>query len=158
MEETMVRIRLAAVAAALTLLAARGAVAQGGGGGMGGQMAAMMSGGQDNPLFKGITLTDAELAKTKAAADKHSAALHMLTDSSRAYGMKMREARQSGDQAAADAAMKAAQPWRDKQQAEMKAFRDDLRAGLTAEHQALFDKNLQDMQAQMQNRRGGPGR
>jgi Spy/CpxP family protein refolding chaperone len=71
--------------------------------------------------------------------------------------MKMREARQSGDQAAADAAMKAAQPWRDKQQAEMKAFRDDLRAALTSEHQAQFDKNLQDMQAAMQNRRG-PGR
>ncbi|MDQ6830628.1 MAG: hypothetical protein M3081_17345 [Gemmatimonadota bacterium] len=144
---------MAVAAAALAAFATRGAMAQGGGPG-GGQNMAMMSGGQDNPLFKDITLTPAELAKTKAAADKHAAALKMLSDSSRAYGAKVREARSGGDQAAADAAMKLAQPWRDKQQAEMKGFRDDLRAALTADHQAAFDKNLDEMMKAMQNRGG----
>ncbi len=145
---------MSVAAAALVAFATRGAMAQGGGGGMRGQNMAMMSGGQDNPLFKDITLTDAELAKTKAAADKHAAALKLVSDSSQAYGAKVREARQGGDQAAADAAMKMAQPWRDKQQAEMKSLRDDLRGALTADHQAAFDKNMDEMMKMMQNRGG----
>ncbi|MEP6691117.1 MAG: hypothetical protein ABJD07_08160 [Gemmatimonadaceae bacterium] len=147
----MARIRMVAAAAAALFVFAGSAAAQGGGGG--GQMMAMMSGGQDNPLFAGITLTDAELAKTKAAADKHAAELKMVGDSARAYGMKMREARQSGDAAAADAAMKASQPWQDKRMAEMKSFYADLRAGLSADHQAAFDKNVEAAQARMQRPR-----
>ncbi|MFN0097187.1 MAG: hypothetical protein ACKVS7_00825 [Gemmatimonadaceae bacterium] len=112
------------LAAAAVMLVASTAAAQGGGGGGGqGMDRAAMQARQNEMLFKGITLTDAQKAKidtiqTKARTDQQA----MMAGG----GMQ-------------DPTM------REKMMAMRTKVNADIRGVLTTEQQTVFDKNLAEM-------------
>jgi len=111
------------LAAAAVMLVASTAAAQGGGGGGQGMDRAAMQARQNEMLFKGITLTDAQKAKidtiqTKARADQQA----MMSGG----GMQ-------------DPTM------REKMMAMRTKVNADIRGVLTADQQTIFDKNLAEM-------------
>lgn len=111
------------LAAAAVMLVATTAAAQGGGGGGQGMDRAAMQARQNEMLFKGITLSEAQKAKidtiqTKARADQQA----MMAGG----GMQ-------------DPTM------REKMMAMRTKVNADIRGVLTAEQQTVFDKNLAEM-------------
>ena len=135
----MKRLAMTLALAALVCGTASVAQAQQGGGGGGRQM-----GQRGNPrqmmemLFKDITLTADQQAKIKALRAKYDPQMTKLRE-------EMMAARQSGQQMSPES--------RQKMRALQMEQRDSLRAVLTAEQQAVFDKNL----AAMPQGRGGMG-
>ena len=137
------------VAAALLIVVASVAEAQGGGGGMGGGRPGGMGGGrpggmgqggpagmgaaaarQNEILFKGITLTDVQKAKIDSIQTANRTAMQGMMQSG-ADMSAMREQMVAMRQAQAAA----------------------VRGVLTAEQQAIYDKNV----AESQQNAGGPG-
>jgi len=84
-------------------------------------------------LLKGITLSDQQKAKLDSLQESHRVERMAFTPG-----------------APADSAQMAAR------RAMMRRHNDEIRALLTPEQQKVFDKNLEDMRAMMQNRQGGP--
>ena len=111
------------LAAAAVMLVASTAAAQGGGGGGQGMDRAAMQARQNEMLFKGITLSEAQKAKidtiqTKARADQQA----MMSGG----GMQDPTARE-------------------KMMAMRTKVNADIRGVLTADQQTIFDKNLAEM-------------
>jgi|SRR5512138_1025099 Spy/CpxP family protein refolding chaperone len=115
----MKRIRVYALLAALVAFAAPAAYAQGGGGGQGG-------GRQMERMMQGITLTDAQKTKVDSIAQSFRAQMPAFTPG------------QPPDSAARAKRMEVMQ----KQQAA-------IRTVLTPDQQKVFDKNVEDMRANM---------
>ena len=127
-------IRIATLAAALcvgmtSVAAAQGTEPQGQGQGRGGGMGGM--------LLKDINLTDAQKAQVKTIRDKYVPQLQELRKSAQATGGPPDEATRTK-----------MTDIQNKQSAEIRAI-------LTADQQATFDKNLADMKARMANRPNG---
>ena len=128
----MKAIRIAALAAALcvgmtSVAAAQGTEPpqQGRGGGMGGM------------LLKDINLTDAQKAQVKTIREKYVPQLQELRKASQATGGPPDEAT------------------RTKMMDIQTKQTTEIRAILTADQQATFDKNLAEMKARMANRANG---
>jgi Spy/CpxP family protein refolding chaperone len=117
----MKRIRIYALLAALVAFAAPAAYAQGGGGGGQGRGARMME-----RLMTGITLTDAQKATVDSIAQAYRAQMPPFTPG------------QPPDSAAQAKRMEV-----------MTKQNADIRKVLTADQQKIFDKNLEDMRANM---------
>jgi Spy/CpxP family protein refolding chaperone len=117
----MKRIRTYALLAALVAFAAPAAYAQGGGGGGQGRGARMME-----RLMTGITLTDAQKATVDSIAQAYRAQMPPFTPG------------QPPDSAAQAKRMEV-----------MTKQNADIRKVLTADQQKIFDKNLEDMRANM---------
>jgi Spy/CpxP family protein refolding chaperone len=122
-------VRIAGLAIALCAASASLAAAQGRpdsappGGRRGGGMAAM--------LLNGITLTDAQQAQLKVIREKHMPAMTAFRDSLRSTG------------APPDSAARA------KMASMNDAYVAEVRAILTADQQAILDKNIADAKARM---------
>jgi Spy/CpxP family protein refolding chaperone len=132
----MKAIRIAALAVALcagmtSVAAAQGQPEAQGQGGMsrGGRMGGM--------LLKDITLTDAQKAQIKVIREKYMP-----------QQMDLRKAAQATGAPPDEATRTKMMDLQNKQTA-------DIRALLTADQQAIFDKNLADMKARMDARRNG---
>jgi len=130
----MKAIRIATLAAALcvgmtSVAAAQGTEPQGQGQGRGERMGGM--------LLKDITLTDAQKAQVKTIRDKYVPQLQELRKASQATGGPPDEATRTK-----------MMDIQTKQTAEIRAI-------LTADQQATFDKNLAEMKARMANRSNG---
>ena len=130
----MKAIRIATLAAALcvgmtSVAAAQGTEPQGQGQGRGERMGGM--------LLKDINLTDAQKAQVKTIRDKYVPQLQELRKAAQATGGPPDEATRTK-----------MMDIQTKQAA-------DIRAILTADQQATFDKNLAEMKARMANRSNG---
>jgi Spy/CpxP family protein refolding chaperone len=130
----MKAIRIATLAAALcvgmtSIAAAQGTEPQGQGQGRGERMGGM--------LLKDITLTDAQKAQVKTIRDKYVPQLQELRKAAQATGGPPDEATRTK-----------MMDIQTKQAAEIRAI-------LTADQQATFDKNLAEMKARMANRANG---
>jgi Spy/CpxP family protein refolding chaperone len=130
----MKAIRIAALAVALCAASTSIAAAQDQS--QQGQGEMRRGGGMGGMLLKDITLTDAQKAQVKTIRDKYVPQLMDLRKSAQAVG---------GVDDATRAKMMDLQT---KQSAE-------IRAVLTADQQATFDKNLAEMKARMEARRNG---
>jgi Spy/CpxP family protein refolding chaperone len=117
----MKRIRIYALLATLVAFAAPAAYAQGGGGGGQGRGARMME-----RLMTGITLTDAQKATVDSIAQAYRAQMPPFTPG------------QPPDSAAQAKRMEV-----------MTKQNADIRKVLTADQQKIFDKNIEDMRANM---------
>jgi Spy/CpxP family protein refolding chaperone len=129
----MKAIRIAALAVALfaastSIAAAQDQSQQGQG--------EMRRGGMGGMLLKDITLTDGQKAQIKTIRDKYVPQLMDLRKSAQAVG------------GVDDATRSKMMDIQTKQSAE-------IRAVLTADQQAIFDKNLAEMKARMDARRNG---
>ena len=116
----MKRIRIYALLAALIAFAAPAAYAQGGGGGQG------RGGRMMERLMTGITLTDAQKATIDSIAQAYRAQMPPFTPG------------QPPDSAAQAKRMEV-----------MTKQNADIRKVLTADQQKIFDKNVEDMRANM---------
>lgn len=127
--------RMIAALAALALAAsAAPAMAQGGMGGMGGPPnPAMMAQRMSDRMLQGITLSAAQTDSVKAINTRYAEAMSAAMQSA------------NGDRAAMREKMA---PMRDQ-------HRTQLRAILTADQQATFDKNMAEME-KMRANRGAP--
>jgi Spy/CpxP family protein refolding chaperone len=131
-------IRIATLAAALCAGITSVAAAQGTEPPQQGQGQGEMrrGGGMGGQLLKDITLTDAQKAQVKAIREKYAPQQIELRKSAQAVG-------------GADEVTRAKiADLRQKQAAEIRAI-------LTADQQAQFDKNLAEMKSQMESRRNG---
>jgi Spy/CpxP family protein refolding chaperone len=117
----MKRIRMYALLAALIAFAAPAAYAQGGGGGGQGRGGRMME-----RLMTGITLTDAQKATVDSIAQSYRAQMPPFTPG------------QPPDSAAQAKRMEV-----------MGKQNESIRKVLTADQQKVFDKNVEDMKANM---------
>jgi Spy/CpxP family protein refolding chaperone len=129
-------IRIATLAAALCVGLTSIAAAQSTEPAPQGQGEARRGGGMGGMLLKDITLTDAQKAQIKTIRDKYVPQQMELRKSAQATG--------SVD----DATRAKMMDLQTKQAA-------DIRAVLTADQQAQFDKNLVEMKARMDARRNG---
>jgi Spy/CpxP family protein refolding chaperone len=129
-------IRIATLAAALCVGLTSIAAAQSTEPTPQGQGEARRGGGMGGMLLKDITLTDAQKAQVKTIRDKYVPQQMELRKSAQATG--------SMD----DATRAKMMDLQTKQAA-------DIRAVLTADQQAQFDKNLAEMKARMDARRNG---
>ena len=130
----MKAIRIATLAAALcvgttSVAAAQGTEPQGQGQGRGERMGGM--------LLRDINLTDAQKAQVKTIRDKYVPQLQELRKASQATGGPPDEAT------------------RTKMMDIQYMQTNEIRAILTADQQATFDKNLAEMKARMTNRSNG---
>jgi Spy/CpxP family protein refolding chaperone len=130
----MKAIRIATLAAALcvgmtSVAAAQGTEPQGQGQGRGERMGGL--------LLKDINLTDAQKAQVKTIRDKYVPQLQELRKASQATGGPPDEAT------------------RTKMMDIQTKQTTEIRAILTADQQATFDKNLAEMKARMANRSNG---
>ena len=129
-------IRIATLAAALCVGITSAAAAQGTEPPQQGQGEMRRGGGMGGQLLKDINLTDAQKAQVKAIREKYAPQQLELRKSAQAVG-------------GADEATRAKiADLRQKQAAEIRAI-------LTADQQAQFDKNLAEMKSQMESRRNG---
>jgi Spy/CpxP family protein refolding chaperone len=129
-------IRIATLAAALCAGITSAAAAQGTEPPQQGQGEMRRGGGMGGQLLKDINLTDAQKAQVKAIREKYAPQQLELRKSAQAVG-------------GADEATRAKiADLRQKQAAEIRAI-------LTADQQAQFDKNLAEMKSQMESRRNG---
>jgi Spy/CpxP family protein refolding chaperone len=135
-ESRMKVIRIATLAAALCVGLTSIAAAQSTEPTPQGQGEARRGGGMGGMLLKDITLTDAQKAQVKTIRDKYVPQQMELRKSAQATG--------SMD----DATRAKMMDLQTKQAA-------DIRAVLTADQQAQFDKNLAEMKARMDARRNG---
>ena len=102
-------------------------------------------------LFRGIKLSAAEKAQIKQVHQKYSTEAKSLRESLRPAMQEARAARQRGDTAGVKAAWSKTAGDREKLRALMDRERAEIRTGLTAENQRLFDANAQ----QLEQRRAG---
>lgn len=128
-------IRIATLAIALcagmtSIASAQGQPEPQGQGGRGG-------GGMGGMLLKDITLTDAQKDQIKTIREKYMP-----------QQMELRKAAQATGTAPDQATRTKMMDLQTKQAA-------DIRAVLTADQQAIFDKNMADMKARMETRRNG---
>jgi Spy/CpxP family protein refolding chaperone len=128
-------IRIATLAIALcagmtSIASAQGQPEPQGQGGRGG-------GGMGGMLLKDITLTDAQKDRIKTIREKYMP-----------QQMELRKAAQATGTAPDEATRTKMMDLQTKQAA-------DIRAVLTADQQAIFDKNMADMKARMETRRNG---
>jgi Spy/CpxP family protein refolding chaperone len=135
----MKAIRIATLAAALCVGITSVAAAQGTeppqqGQGQGGMR---RGGGMGGLLLKDINLTDAQKAQVKTIREKYLP-----------QQVELRKAVQATGAAPDDATRAKMMDLQTKQAAEIRAI-------LTADQQATFDKNLAEMKAQMESRRSG---
>jgi Spy/CpxP family protein refolding chaperone len=131
----MKAIRIATLAFALCAVSASVASAQAQGDPQQGGM--RRGGGMGGMLLKDITLTDAQKEQAKTIREKYLPQL-----------MEIRKSTQATGAPPDDATRARMTDLQNKQTAE-------LRAILTADQQAVFDKNLADMKAAMDARRNG---
>jgi Spy/CpxP family protein refolding chaperone len=127
-------IRIAMLAVALCAAATTSAAAQDQS--QQGQGEMRRGGGMGGMLLKDITLTDAQKAQVKTIRDKYVPQMMDLRKSAQAVGTMD------------DATRAKMTDLQSKQSAE-------IRAVLTADQQATFDKNIADMKARMDARRNG---
>ncbi len=130
-------IRIATLAAALCVGIASAAAAQGTEPPQQGQGEMRRGGGMGGLLLKDINLTDAQKAQVKAIREKYAPLQLELRKSVQATGSPPDEATRTK-----------MMDLQSKQAAE-------IRAVLTADQQATFDKNLAEMKSQMESRRKG---
>ena len=130
-------IRIATLAAALCVGITSAAAAQGTEPPQQGQGEMRRGGGMGGLLLKDINLTDAQKAQVKAIREKYAPQQLELRKSVEATGGPPDEATRAK-----------ITDLRQKQAAE-------IRAVLTADQQATFDKNLAEMKSQMESRRKG---
>ena len=106
-------------------------------------------------LLRGITLSDAQKAFLDTLREHDRAAMEQNREQNQVLFEQMRSARESGDTATANRLMR-------EQRAKMDAQRDKqaaaIRAILTADQQAQFDKNLAEMKEREAQFPGGRGR
>lgn len=106
-------------------------------------------------LLRGITLTAAQKAFVDTLREHDRAAMEQSREQNQALFEQMRAARESGDTATANRLMR-------EQRAKMDAQRDKqaaaIRAILTSEQQAQFDKNLAEMKEREAQFPAGRGR
>jgi Spy/CpxP family protein refolding chaperone len=120
--------------ALLLAVAVSTATAQGGpppGGGPGGGMQMRQRGME--MLLKGITLSTEQKAKLDSLQETHRAERMAFTPGPPADSSEMAARRTM-----------------------MRRHNEEIRALLTPEQQKIYDRNLEDMRARMQNRRGRP--
>ena len=130
-------IRIATLAAALCVGITSAAAAQGTEPPQQGQGEMRRGGGMGGLLLKDISLTDAQKAQVKAIREKYAPLQLELRKSVQATGSPPDEATRTK-----------MIDLQSKQAAE-------IRAVLTADQQATFDKNLAEMKSQMESRRKG---
>jgi len=130
-------IRIATLAAALCVGITSAAAAQGTEPPQQGQGEMRRGGGMGGLLLKDINLTDAQKAQVKAIREKYAPLQLELRKSVQATGSPPDEATRTK-----------MIDLQSKQAAE-------IRAVLTADQQATFDKNLAEMKSQMESRRKG---
>ncbi len=130
-------IRIATLAAALCVGITSAAAAQGTEPPQQGQGEMRRGGGMGGLLLKDIDLTDAQKAQVKAIREKYAPLQLELRKSVQATGSPPDEATRTK-----------MMDLQSKQAAE-------IRAVLTADQQATFDKNLAEMKSQMESRRKG---
>lgn len=109
-------------------------------------------------LFRGIQLTEAERTALKSVREKYATQTKAQRETMRPQMDAMREARQRGDTAAMRAAREKMQQHRTQNLALVEQAQRDMRAVLTPEHQAQFDKNLAEMKERMARRGDRPAR
>jgi Spy/CpxP family protein refolding chaperone len=106
-------------------------------------------------LLRGITLSDAQRAYLDTLREHDRAEMEQNREQNQAVMEKLRAARESGDTATAGRLMR-------EQRAKMDAQRDKqavaIRAILTNEQQAQFDKNLAEMKEREAQIPAGRGR
>src|SRR5947207_6325307 len=136
-ESRMKAIRIATLAAALCVGITTVAAAQGTEPSQQGQGEARRGGGMGGMLLKDITLTDAQKDQIKTIREKYLPQQMELRKQSQAVG------------GAPDEATRAKYADLQSKQAA------DIRAILTADQQAIFDKNLAEMKERMANRKNG---
>lgn len=111
--------------------------------------------GSAGMLLRGITLTEAQKAVVDTLREHDRAAMEQNREQNQALFEQIRAARESGDTATANRLMR-------DQQTKMDAQRDKqaaaIRAILTTEQQAQFDKNLAEMKEREAQFAGGRGR
>ena len=130
-------IRIATLAAALCVGMTSVAAAQGTEPPQQGQGEARRGGGMGNWLLKDITLTDAQKDQVKTIREKYMP-----------QQMELRKQAQAVGGPPDDATRTKIMDLQTKQAA-------DIRAILTADQQAIFDKNLAEMKERMANRKNG---
>ena len=130
-------IRIATLAAALCVGITSAAAAQGTEPPQQGQGEMRRGGGMGGLFLKDINLTDAQKAQVKAIREKYAPLQLELRKSVQATGSPPDEATRTK-----------MMDLQSKQAAE-------IRAVLTADQQATFDKNLAEMKSQMESRRKG---
>ena len=115
-----------------------------------------MQGGPDGLLLKDITLTEGQRAQIAQLRKTQREGTEAQRTESRTRGEAMRTARQRGDTAAVQAAMRQTRQAMEKERA---AHIAAVRAILTVEQQAQFDRNVAELQARMAERgeRGARG-
>jgi periplasmic protein CpxP/Spy len=112
-----------------------------------------------NVALRGIELTDAQRTQVTAIQKKYQDQFKAMRDSAKPAPTAARDARQSGDTAAARAAFSRMQARRARMEQLMTQQRTEIRAVLTAAQQKTFDQNLAAMQEHRERRgsRGGRG-
>lgn len=104
-------------------------------------------------LFSGIDLSSDQRARIDSIHKKYQAEYKPLRDQMKPAMKEARAARQSGDSAKVQAARQSMSTERDKMQALHKQEMAEVRAVLTPEQQATFDKNASNLQKRMSERR-----
>jgi Spy/CpxP family protein refolding chaperone len=102
-------------------------------------------------LFKGVTLSDAEKGRVKQVHAKYSTEAKALRQSLRPAMQEARAARQKGDTAGMKAAFNKTAGDREKLRALMQREKAEIRTGLSADNQRVFDANTK----QLEQRRAG---
>jgi len=97
-------------------------------------------------LFRGVKLSDAEKSRVKQVHQKYATEAKSLRESMRPAMQEARAARQKGDTAGVKAAWSKTTGNREKLRALMDRERAEIRSGLTADNQRLFDANAKQLE------------
>ena len=141
----MSRFRMVALGAALVFGVSASAQAQAGTAGRPSQRGAQMREVTAGPLFRGITLTDAQKAQLRTVGEKYATLRQEMRKDGRGG------AQGAGERQRPDSATRA------KMGELMQRQQADLRAVLTAEQQKTFDQNVAQLRDRV-GQRGGEGR
>lgn len=158
----MLRFRTAALVAALMIGSTAVAGAQRGPeeGGRQSRMKAAQ-GRMHQALFRDITLTDAQKTRLEAIRTAYRPQFQALREQARPQMQSMREARQQNDTVAMRTARTQLEQHRTQVTALMEKQRAEVRAVLTTEQQATFDRNVTQMRERAmqraENKRKGGG-
>jgi Spy/CpxP family protein refolding chaperone len=141
----MSRFRMVALGAALVFGVSATAQAQAGTAGRPGQRGAQMREVTAGPLFRGITLSDAQKAQLRTVGEKYATLRQEMRKDGR--GVKGAGERQRPDSAT-----------RARMGELVQRQQTDLRAVLTAEQQKTFDQNVAQLRDRVGQRGNGEGR
>jgi Spy/CpxP family protein refolding chaperone len=122
------------------------------------QMRGRMRGGMeraDRALFKGIDLSSAQKAQVDSIRSKYRSESKSLREQMGPDMKNARAARQSGDSAKIAEARQGMTASREKLASLHKQEMSEIRGVLTSQQQTTFDKNVEQLQSRMQQRRGG---